>query len=63
MLKYSNIIYNFSYKYKVDIIAITHNPFTMKDLLVVYDFEKRKIVDSDEYIKDIAKLEIKKLDN
>ena len=59
MVLYSKLLYGLTRKYNVDVIAITHNPFTMLQTHLVYDFESKEIVKSNEYIKKIGNLEIK----
>ncbi len=59
MVLYSKLLYSISNKYKIDIIVITHNPFTMIQTHLVFDFESKEFVLADDYIKKIGNLEIK----
>lgn len=63
MLRYSNLLYGVSEKFKIDIIAITHNPFAMLHTHLVYDFEAKEIVSARKYIKKIGNVEINFLDD
>ncbi len=61
MVLYSNLLYGITEKYKIDVIAITHNPFAMLQTHLVYDFESKEIVNANDYIKRVGKVEIKLL--
>lgn len=59
MSKFHNILYNLSKKYKIDIIAISHNPIAMIKMHLVYDFINRNITSSAKYVMNETGLELK----
>jgi ABC-type molybdenum transport system ATPase subunit/photorepair protein PhrA len=58
MSKFHNILYNLTEKYKIDIIAISHNPIAMIKMHLVYDFINRDLKPSKTYVKDETGLEL-----
>ena len=52
MGKYDNMLYGLAAKYKVDIIAISHNPIAMLKMHLIFDFMKNTIRASKEYVKE-----------
>ena len=59
-VKAINFIHTLVYKYKCSVLFTTHNPFLMMDEVVVYDFQTRKYILSDEYILEKTKYKISK---
>lgn len=59
MAKFFNFISTLSYTKKCDIIAISHNPFLIARSIICYNIEKREIVNSKKYIKEVTGYEIK----
>lgn len=57
MGKYNNMLRNLSDKYKIDIIAISHNPIAMIKMHLVYDFSNKEVCLSSEYVKKETGLE------
>lgn len=51
MGKYNIMLDNLSKRFMIDIITITHNPIVMLKNKIVYDFEKKDIVLSKEYVE------------
>ena len=61
MSKYINILNNLSHKYKIDMLAITHNPITIIQSHIAYDFTNRKIVSSLKYVNEETGLNLNTL--
>jgi len=51
MSKFVNVINNLMHQ-NVEVIVISHNPFLMNDMRMVYDFEKKDLELSSRYIKE-----------
>jgi len=58
MSNFHNMLYNISKKYGVEIIAISHNPIAMIKMHLVYDFMKRDLVISSQYVLEETGLEM-----
>lgn len=58
MIKFSNLLYGLKVKYDIDVIAITHNPFTMIQNYIIYNFESKSFEVAKDYIKAIGDVEI-----
>lgn len=50
--KFDNLIVNLNYKFKCDVLAISHNPFFISKSVIVYDIAKNENRSATEYIED-----------
>lgn len=54
LVKFNNFILNLKIKYNCHVLIISHNPFFISQSIIVYDFNKRTFVSSDEYITEVT---------
>lgn len=58
MVRFNDMLFNIQHKYKVHVIAVTHNPFAMTQNIIVYNFKTRDFELADKYIEKIGKVKI-----
>lgn len=63
LARFQNFIYGLNLNHKCDVLIISHNPFFISQSLIVYDFNKRKIVTADDYIKEVTGFKLDKENN
>lgn len=59
MALYNNLVMKLTHQYKCHVIVISHNPFLMYLSILVYDFAKKQLRISKDYIKEQTEFEMK----